>query len=136
MEILLAPCAPQPDHPFHAGASRAHITQDKRRRRRRRESSVSLAYGGRFQRHVPIKRRRAYLLAGLGGILDGLREVKIHDIVVVVRYVRLAVSLAKLRIAALPETKGVANIDRSSSTQKDPKIMPTTSCTHVNQADW
>lgn len=43
----------------------------------------------------------SHLLARLVGVLDGIGEVEVNDVVVVVGYVRLAALLAKLSVAAL-----------------------------------
>lgn len=45
-----------------------------------------------------------HLLASLVGVLNGVREVKVDDVVVVVRHVRLPAFFAKLGVATL---KGV-----------------------------
>lgn len=44
------------------------------------------------------------LLPRLVSVLDGLGEVEVHDVVVVIRHVRLAAFLAELGIATLAKT--------------------------------
>lgn len=46
-----------------------------------------------------------HLLARLVRVLDGLGEVEVDDVVVVVRYVRLAALLAQLGVATLVTQK-------------------------------
>lgn len=54
-----------------------------------------------------------YLLARLGGVLDGVGEVQVDDVVVVVRDVRLAVLFTQLGVAALSRTSHINNKSRN-----------------------
>ena len=54
---------------------------------------------------MPLPITLVYLLASLVGVLDGLGEVEVDDVVVVVRHVRLAALLAELGVATLHATR-------------------------------